>query len=205
MRITSYCHIKQNKIYLKDKLIFEDAEATGLKEFAIKSYRHFKLKYPKFFKMDDISKLGFLTAEILLSGKEFLNREKTGIVLSNSQSTLVTDRLFQESINSYEHFYPSPSVFVYTLPNIMIGEISIKNKFRGENAFFIFDRFNEQFLTDYVNMLHAAGKVNNCIGGWVDQSEAHYEAFMYLAISDIEGETGINHEAEELRKLYELI
>ena len=87
----------------------------------------------------------------------------------------------------------------------MIGEISIRNKFRGENAFFIFDRFNETFLTDYINLLHLTGKVNNCIGGWVDQSKDNYEAFMYIATLDKPAGSYVEHKAEEVRKLYELI
>ena len=87
----------------------------------------------------------------------------------------------------------------------MIGEISIRNKFRGENAFFIFDRYNETFLTDYINLLHLNGKVKNCIGGWVDQSKDNYEAFMYIAISDKPVESIVEHKAEEVRKLYEFI
>lgn len=205
LRIQSYCHIKQNKIYLDGELLFEETETDTLKDFAIKSIKHLKIKYPKFYKMDDICKLGFLASEILLSNiREELGND-IAIILSNSKSTLVTDNTFQESINSYDHFYPSPSVFVYTLPNIMIGEISIRNKFMGENAFFIFDRFNETILTDYINLLYSAGKMNNCIGGWVDHSKDDYEAFMYVAISNEADTYYLEHKATEVRKLYELI
>jgi hypothetical protein len=206
LRIKSYCHIKQNRIYLDGKLLFEDQEAETLKAFAVKAFRNNKFNYPKFFKMDEISKLGFLASEVLLSNlDEPITNENVGIVLSNASSTLVTDTTFQDSIKSSDNFFPSPSVFVYTLPNIMIGEISIRNKFKGENAFFIFDHFNETFLTDYIDLLHLTGKVNNCLGGWVDQSKDNYEAFMYIAISDKPVESIVEHKAEEVRKLYEFI
>ena len=155
--------------------------------------------------MDDISKLGFLAAEVLLKDIPEQKDSNTGLVFSNSQSTLVTDSLFQDSIKSDDDFYPSPSVFVYTLPNIMLGEISIRNKFRGENAFFIFDRFNEVFLTDYINLLFSEDKVNKCIGGWVDQSKDTYEAFMYFVHPMKTSEDCISHNPKEVRKLYEFI
>ena len=204
--IKTYCHIKNNKVFLDGKLLFQASESVSLKEFSVKVFRHYKFKYPKFFKMDDISKLGFLSAEILLTQNgEQLQSEDVGIVLSNTQSTLVTDANFQESINEYDNFFPSPSVFVYTLPNIMIGEISIRHKFRGENAFFIFDAFNEKFLTDYINLIFSKGKTEYCLGGWVDQSENDYEAFMYLVGPDAKGDIIADNSAEEVRKLYENI
>jgi hypothetical protein len=156
--------------------------------------------------MDEISKLGFLAAEILLSNSgEQIHGKDVGIVLSNSQSTLVTDKTFQQSISDKENFFPSPSVFVYTLPNIMIGEISIRNKFTGENAFFIFDRFNAEYICNYINLLNSTGKLTHCLGGWVDQSEADYEAFIYLTSPEEKEGTLLNHNAEEVSKLYKLI
>lgn len=206
LHINTYIHIKKNRVYLDGKLLFEEPAADSLKAFTIKSFRHFKFKYPKFFKMDEISKLGFLAAEILLSNSaEQINGKDVGIVLSNSQSTLVTDKTFQNSIADKENFFPSPSVFVYTLPNIMIGEISIRNKFKGENAFFIFDRFNAETICNHINLLNSGGKLTHCLGGWVDQSEANYEAFMYFTSPGEKDETLLSHNAKEVRKLYELI
>ncbi|MCF6343021.1 MAG: beta-ACP synthase [Bacteroidales bacterium] len=205
--ITTCCHIKNNKVYLNGKLLFEDRKATDLNTFIKKAFRHFKPKYPKFFKMDDISKLGFLAAEIMLannSGTDF-KEEEIGVVLSNSQSTLITDSRFQESINEDTNFFPSPAVFVYTLPNIMIGEISIRHKLRGENAFFIFAAFNAGFLTDYINGLFFSRKIKACIGGWVDEKEEGYEAFMYWTTAQSMQENTKAHSAQEVNKLYNSI
>lgn len=206
LQITAYCHIKKNKVYLNGKLLFEDPGADSLKTFSVKVFRHFKFKYPKFFKMDEISKLGFLGAEIMLSAiREQIGNADVGIVLSNSQSTLVTDKTFQESISDKENFFPSPSVFVYTLPNIMIGEISIRNKYMGENAFFIFDRFNAEYLCNHINLLNLAGKLTHCLGGWVDQTTKDYEAFLYFTSPEQKEVLLPGHSAEVVRKLYELI
>jgi len=205
-QIASYCHIKNNRVYRDGKLLFETDPEIGLKEFLTKTFRQYNVRYPKFFKMDEISKLGFLATEILLMDQsEQLTGEDVAVILSNSQSTLVTDTAFQESISQDDHFFPSPSVFVYTLPNIMVGEISIRHKCRGENAFFIFDRFNEEFLTDYINLLYSNNKLKVCIGGWVDQSADDYEAFLYLTTQGNTTDLMPGHNAGEVRKLYKSI
>ena len=42
---------------------------------------------------------------------------------------------FQETIQHADSYYPSPALFVYTLPNIVTGEIAIRNKYYGETSF----------------------------------------------------------------------
>ena len=203
--ISTYIHIKNNKIFLDGDMVYENHDDVDLKSFSVKAFKHFRIKYPKFYKMDEISRLGFLAAELLLrsTDKEKLS-ENVGIVLSNAQSTLVTDSTFQQSINNANEFFPSPSVFVYTLPNIMIGEISIRHKFSGENAFFIFDRFNASFIADYINLLFSNKKINSCLGGWVEQSKNDYEAFIYLATNEQNRSTLADHSGKDVRKLFEL-
>ena len=138
-QIKSYCSIKGNKVALNGTLIYQD-ESNTFSEFIKAVYKNQNTNYPKFFKMDNLSKLAFLTADILLKN-ENLNLEETNdiaIVFSNKASSLDTDKKYQDSIKNKENYYPSPAVFVYTLLNICIGEISIKYKLYSENSFFIF-------------------------------------------------------------------
>jgi hypothetical protein len=202
--IRSYSHIRNNKVYLKGELLYDNAD-KDLKSFLKSAYRHFQVKYAKFFKMDEISKLGFLAAEVLIRdiSRSAFQDEEVGIVLSNRNSTLETDSIHQQSITDPGNYYPSPSVFVYTLPNIMTGEISIRHKFRGENAFFIFEHFNPGFLTGYINQLFDQKKLKACIGGWVDQSADNYEAFLYWIEENNRGEA-IQHTQNEVKKLHEI-
>lgn len=165
--INKYCHIKNNKVYVDGELMFTDEGAESLKAFAKSFYRHIKPSYNKFFKMDEISKLGFLAAEILLKDIDLspYAEEEVSIVLSNSHSTLVTDKKHQGTIEDNNNFFPSPSVFVYTLPNIMIGEISIRHKLRGENAFFIVENFNADLIVNHINNLFLTNKSKAFVGG----------------------------------------
>lgn len=120
------------------------------------------------------------------------------VVLSNRASSLDTDRKHQESINDPNNFYPSPAVFVYTLPNICIGEISIRHKLHSENSFFIFDQFNSEYLCDYSNSLLNDKKADEVLCGWAEVDKDSYEAFLYVVSS----KGDYDHTKEEITRLY---
>jgi hypothetical protein len=147
--------------------------------FLLAAYQHFGFQYPKFYKMDLLSKLGWLACELLLS-KGFdpglYQPEDIAVVLSNSNASLDTDYKYMETVKEI----PSPAVFVYTLPNIVIGEICIRHKFKGENAFFVFESFDPGFIHEYVRDLMENGTAQACICGWVDVLGAEYKAVLYL-------------------------
>ena len=150
--------------------------------------------------MDNLSKLAFLGADVLLKEQQ-LNSEteqNIAIVFSNKASSLDTDRRHQDSISDAENYFPSPAVFVYTLPNICIGEISIRHRLFSENSFFIFDHFNADYLLSYTRSLLETNKAESVLCGWVEYDTGSYEAFLYLV-----GEKGtIQHSKEEILRLY---
>src|SRR6185437_1515409 len=149
MYISSVCIISENAVYKNSVMIFENKYA-GIPAFFLSIYQHFNIVYPKFYKMDNLSKLGWLTTEILLKDEiEIYLPEETGVVLSNADSSLDTDLKYFETVKDI----PSPALFVYTLPNILIGEICIRNNFKGENAFFIADQFDSGTMEQYVSNL----------------------------------------------------
>ena len=129
--------------------------------------------------MDGLSKLGWLAAEILLDksfSKQEYQPEDTGLVLSNRNSSLDTDIKYYETVKTMA----SPALFVYTLPNIVMGEICIRHNFKGENDFFIFEGFNAGFLQDNVSWLFKTGALKACICGWVEILDNDYHACLYL-------------------------
>lgn len=200
--INRYCHIKDKNIFMNGSPFYSDNKAVDLRTFAKSAYRFLAPSYNKFFKMDEICKLGFLAAEVLLSDIDLvdLKEEEVAIILSNSHSTLITDKSHQLTVDNYDNFFPSPSIFVYTLPNITIGEISIRHKFRGETAFFIVEKFNAELITNHINNLFLTKKAKAALGGWVNLSENDYDAFLYW-VSD---QGSIPHNAFEINRLYNL-
>ena len=149
--IKSYCTIQNNEVVLNGETIFK-SESELFSEFSKKVFNNFQINYSKFFKMDNLSKLAFLSAELLLKNEINIDSEANiALVFANKSSSLDTDVKYQNSISDKENYFPSPAVFVYTLPNICIGEISIKHQLKSENSFFIFEDFNPEFMTNYAN------------------------------------------------------
>jgi hypothetical protein len=84
----------------------------------------------------------------------------------------------------------------------MIGEICIRNQFKGENAFFVFNRFDANFMVQYVNNLLANDILKVCICGWVELLENSYDAFLVLVEKK---ENAVNNElftVENINKIY---
>lgn len=178
--LSSICTIQNNEIILNGDLAFRD-ESTTFADFSKKAYQHLEINYTKFFKMDHLSKLAFLAAEWALKNViDISNNNNIALVMANKSSSLDTDLKHQASILDSEHYYPSPAVFVYTLPNICLGEISIRHQLKSENSFFIFEAFNPSFMVNYAEILLNTKKADHVLCGWVEYFNEEYKAFVYL-------------------------
>ena len=196
--IQSYCTIENNEIVLNGTSVFK-IEPTNFSDFSKQAYRNFDLQYPKFFKMDALSKLAFLGAELLLSPITSTEQENNiALVLANKSSSLDTDVKYQESISDKENYFPSPAVFVYTLPNICLGEISIRHQLKSENSFFIFDAFNTEFMSNYATILLNTNKADVVLCGWVEFFNDDYKAFLCT----ISKEESAKYNNENINTLY---
>jgi hypothetical protein len=182
LNITSYCHIHQNKVMVNDRLTFFQENFVNFADFIKTLYKQEQVSYPKFYKMDSIGKLGFMAAELALRDKPIAGykSEAVGLVLANSSSSLDTDIAHNETIKDRSKYFPSPSVFVYTLPNIVIGEICIRHKIKGENAFFISESFDASLLVGYISGLFAGERMEACLCGWVELMGNRFNALMML-------------------------
>lgn len=196
--IQSYITIQNNEIVLNGTSVFK-IEPTDFADFSKQAYRNFDMQYPKFFKMDTLSKLAFLGSELLLSPIISTEKENNiALVLANKSSSLDTDVKYQESISDKENYFPSPAVFVYTLPNICLGEISIRHQLKSENSFFIFEAFNPEFMSNYSNILLNSNKAETVLCGWVEFFNDNYKAFL-CTISKEENE---KYKNETINTLY---
>lgn len=177
-------------------MLFENEE-TDFSSFSKSAYKALNIDYSKFFKMDNLSKLAFMAGDVLLKEE---TEKNVALVLSNKASSLDTDRKHQRSIVDSSNFYPSPSVFVYTLPNICMGEISIKHGLYSENAFFVFDKFNPSALKDYSDSLLMEGNAKKVLCGWADFDHGKYDAFLYV----IANKGTFANTVETLTRLYQI-
>jgi hypothetical protein len=174
-------------VYKNEVPVFEN-RGVDAAAFLLSAYQHFELNYPKFYKMDSLSKLGWVAAEVLLKNTNIKDYqpEDIGLILANANSSLDSDQKYIKSVSDI----PSPALFVYTLPNIMIGEICIRNNFKGEDAFFIFENFDADFTELYVNNLLNNNILETCICGWVDLLGDNYKAVLFL-VEKIERDNSI--------------
>jgi hypothetical protein len=197
--ITSSCKIDGGVVFKDEQRIFEN-KVVDINDFLLSIYQHFQLNYPKFYKMDNLSKLGWLASEILLKDsfkKDSYQPEEVGVVLANSNSSLDDDIKYFDSVKDIA----SPSLFVYTLPNIVIGEICIRNHFKGEHAFFIQDNFDAGFIAQQVKYLLDSNILKACICGWVDVLEQSYKASLFL-VEKQKREHSLSFSAENIDNIF---
>ncbi len=133
-------------------------------------YREFIGDYPKFFKMDSLCKLGFIAAELILKGQTPELKENASIILFNRNGSLITDRNYQMTIAD-DHFFPSPALFVYTLANIVTGEIAIRHKIYGESSFYVLPHQDDEMINDVVNKAYLTSNPSFILTGWVDYDD----------------------------------
>ena len=142
-------------------------------------YREKINDYPKFFKMDELCKLGFVASELLLQdcGDRHEGTADRAIVLFNRTGSLCNDRNYQKTINDMENFFPSPSLFVYTLPNIVTGEIAIRNHYYGETSFYVLDEDDPALIRSMAEEVILQGRAKSVICGWIDcEDKDHFLA-----------------------------
>jgi len=189
-KISSHIRIEDFKVWKNDKLILDYSETKELNKFLKAIYKLLGMKYMKFFKMDSLSKMGLVGAELLLEQNPLMEKyqaEEIAVVLANASASLDVDRKYYKTIKDADNYFPSPGLFVYTLPNIVLGEICIRNGFKGENAFFVQKELDSNFIYKYNEDLLLQKDQNAIISGWIEVNESSYKAVMYL-IEKEEGE-----------------
>lgn len=196
--INKAAKIGANRAFRNQQILLEKPGLTT-DEFLLALYREIGMEYPKWFKMDRLSKLGILAAELVLGkpGDKQVDPFGSAIVLANRHSSLDTDRKFVEQLKEI----PSPAVFVYTLPNIVTGEISIRHGCKGEQAFFINDHYPVDFIVRYVQTLFEEGNTHTCLVGWIDILGEQYHATLY-SISGVQ-EDSVHSIAFTSKNLYQ--
>jgi 3-oxoacyl-(acyl-carrier-protein) synthase len=80
----------------------------------------------RFARMDLMSRLGLMAVELLDAGIDAMpeaERDRVGVCLETRTGCLATDLEFLRG--------PRPSVFPYTLPSTVVGEVCIRHRLRG--------------------------------------------------------------------------
>lgn len=180
---THTIRITPEEVVLDQRKLWEGkkelGEQEGLEHHSLLTslYKQMIGDYPKFYKMDGLSRLGFVASEILLNAEKEETEEERAIIFFNHSSSIASDRNYKESINDKDNYFPSPSIFVYTLPNIVTGEIAIRNHFQGETSFFILPDKDEKMMEEILQASCRDAQSKSFLTGWIDyEDERHFEA-----------------------------
>ena len=180
---THTIRITPEEVILDQRKLWEGKKELGEQEgkehhsLLTTLYKQMIGNYPKFYKMDGLSRLGFVASEILLNAEKGETDKERAIIFFNHSSSIASDRNYKESINDKDNYFPSPSIFVYTLPNIVTGEIAIRNHFHGETSFFILPDKDERLMEEILQASCRDDQSKSFLTGWIDyEDERHFEA-----------------------------
>ena len=190
----SYSVKKKHRVYITPQGVWLDGKVFAIDKDGKQSslltalYKQIIGNYPKYYKMDGLCRLGFIASELLLKAErdegsftEDINKTRA-IVFFNRSSSIASDKKYLASIVEKDNYFPSPSVFVYTLPNIVTGEIAIRNGYHGETSFYILPHKNELLMQDIIETTFMDEQTTSVLTGWLDYEDSeHFEADLYIA------------------------
>ena len=90
---------------------------------------------------------------------------------ANRSASIKNDTDYLATISD-GNYYPSPALFVYTLPNIVTGEIAIRHHIQGETSFYVLDN-PEQLEPIVQSTLATRHSPAVILTGWCECSEAN--------------------------------
>ena len=180
-------HITPQGVWLDGKVFAIDKEGKQ-SSLLTALYKQIMGNYPKYYKMDGLCRLGFVASELLLKAErdessftEDTNKTRA-IVFFNRSSSIASDKKYLASIVEKDNYFPSPSVFVYTLPDIVTGDIAIRNGYHGETSFYILPHKNELLMQDIIETTFMDEQTTSVLTGWLDYEDSeHFEADLYIA------------------------
>ena len=176
-------HILPDGVTLDGRPLPVQSQGAG---FLSEIYRKYVGDYPKYHKMDSLSRLAFLATELLLSRSDVPQDSGRATILFNRTSSVVADRCHLGSIAKPGEFYPSPSVFLGTLPNIATGEIAIRHGYTGETSLYITDFRDEALMKKVVGSSFSPGGFRSLICGFVDCDRGDsFEADLKILVKNI--------------------
>lgn len=183
LNINSWIHINNENAVKNGEEFLQDSYATVTEPQAL--YRQLSLSYMKFFKMDLLCKWAWLGAEVLLADSngtlyEAVDNAKIAVVLMTHHGCIDVDKKYKASMAEI----PSPALFVYTLPNIMLGEICIRHGFKGEQLCMVSKAFDAEEMHFWVSDLMNNRGMDACLCGWVNAYNDDKDVCLFWVTKD---------------------
>lgn len=173
--------------------------AMPLIDIPLAVYEQAKISYPKFFKMDLLSRVAFLAAELLQPDITGLDKSRIAVALSSASGCLDVDKKYDESRKTVA----SPALFVYTLPNIMLGEICIRNGFKGEQMTTITAVPDINHMLFQVTDLMMNRQTDACLLGHAEATEQQIRVTMAWVSKDQKQQSPVHFDRQTLERLFQ--
>ena len=155
MYIQKSCRIHDRRVMVDGQTRFEasDGHASGT-DFLADAFRSMGIDYRKFYKMDPLSRLGFLAAELILPqpAEADPSGEEMGLICFNSTASLAADRAYQRTIPA------------------------------GETAFYVLRAFNPETICHIVRETIADAGLHRVFVGWIDIDTDRLDARAVLCV-----------------------
>ena len=132
-------------------------------------YKKYIADGSRFFKMDLYSRLAYVGTSLLAKDSlEGHDPEDRALFVFTQNGSVLADRKHLSTFSNPEEFYPSPAVFINTLPNVVLGEIAVKNSIKGETTLVLLPARDEAAMDRIMDATVTATRPAVVIYGWVD-------------------------------------
>jgi 3-oxoacyl-[acyl-carrier-protein] synthase-1 len=178
--ISHLVNITPNRVMIDGREIHVESKGSKI---ITELYKSKIGSYPKYYKMDKLSQLGFVASELLLSQETSCQKPRSdrAVVLFNHSSSVCVDREYERTITIGDDYFPSPSLFVYTLPNMVCGETAIRHGYHAETSFYILSSKDETLMNEVIQSTFIDKTIQSMVAGWVDYQDEHtFEADIKL-------------------------
>jgi len=132
----------------------------------------------RFFKMDLFSRLAYVATGLL--AKDSLAGyapEDIALFIFTRNGSVLADRKHLSTFSNPENFYPSPAVFINTLPNVVLGEIAVMNTIKGETTLVMLPCRDDAWMDRIIKATLSCTRPSVMIYGWIDcPAEDSFEA-----------------------------
>lgn len=193
LNIRSWCKIDADGFQSPSTSQSFSADTKSWKQL----YKWLGLNYSKIFKMDSLCKWSFLAVELLKKTHDF--KTCPGIYFANHSSSYDADAAHLNALHHKEGI--SPAVFVYTLPNIAIGEIAIANQWHASSQCEIFPLMDPRYFFEELQyFIQANGNLKEFIFIWCEVKNVQPDVFAFHLVRE-GGVMPFN--VEQLVKLYQ--
>lgn len=136
----------------------------------------------RFFKMDLFSRLAYVATGLLLKDVPGgYAPEETGMLIFTLNGSVLADRKHLSTFVKPDEYYPSPAIFINTLPNVVLGEMAVTHRIKGETTLVMLPVRDEETMDSILAATLAATRPSVLITGWVDcESENTFQAKLKL-------------------------